>query len=312
VPAAAVRRRSGEAVAEGGRLDLHEGIPTSDPRTGCKRWPEHLWLLNGTTGQVTAGRCRSTNLCAYCAKLFAVETSEMLLLDAMEDAPTIYVVLTARAHLTRAQATVELQHLRRVLRGEWSNIRWAVTVEFQRRGALHLNLLVKGVPVEDHERLHDAVTSVWCSRVDAAKRAQWSGVIADELGVVKYLSLHFLKASQAPAIGWRGHRYSSTRDYLVRPASVMREEAKRSLRLKRKLWHGVSLEVAAHELQRDAEVRWSLRHDPSKPVPAAQRYRDTGRRVEIQRRSGDVHARELRESILHGEPTTAEVQRNPR
>jgi hypothetical protein len=45
-----------------------------------------------------------------------------------------------------------------------------------------------------------------------------------------------MMSSQAAAIGWRGHRYSSTRDYLVRPAAVMREEARRSLRGKRELW----------------------------------------------------------------------------
>jgi hypothetical protein len=268
-----------ETLAERPSLDLHEGIRTLDPATGCKRWPEHLRLLNHSTGEITPGRCRATNLCPYCAMLFAVETSEMLLLDAMEDAPSIYVVLTAREHLTRAQATVELRHLRRSLRRTWPDVRWAVTVEFQRRGALHLNLLVKGVAVEDCERLVDAAASVWCSRVDAERKGQWGDVMADEVGVVQYVSKHFMKASQAPAIGWRGHRYSSTRDYLVRPASVMREEAKRSLRLKRKLWRGQSLEVALHELDAESKIVWTLAHDPSKPVPAAARWRDTGKLV---------------------------------
>jgi hypothetical protein len=65
---------------------------------------------------------------------------------------------------------------------------------------------------------------LWCSRVDAEAHAQWAGVTADELGVGKYVTLHFMKQAQAPAIGWRGHRYSSVRDYLGRPAKVMREE----------------------------------------------------------------------------------------
>jgi hypothetical protein len=205
------------------------------------------------------GRCRATNLCSYCARLFAVETSEILLLDAMEDAPSLYVVLTAREHLTRAQCTDHLRQLRKKLRLTWPDVRWAVLVEFQRRGALHLNLLVKGVPVGELEELHRQAVALWCRRVDALPRAQWSGVIADELGVVKYVTLHFMKSSQAPAIGWRGHRYSSTRDYLVRPASELRVEARRSLRLKRLLHRGLDVETAELELELAESVAWSMR-----------------------------------------------------
>ncbi len=197
----------------------------------------------------------------------------MLLLDAMEDAPTLYVVLTAREHLTRSECTDHLRQLRKAARRRWTGIRWAVLVEFQRRGALHLNLLVKGVPAGEVEELRSLASRVWCSRVDAEDVGQWAGVIADELGVVKYVTLHFMKQAQAPAVGWRGHRYSATRDYLVRPASVMREEARRSLRLKRLLHRGVSLDVA--ELEVAAADTWRLL---STGVPAL-RWTDTGRPV---------------------------------
>jgi hypothetical protein len=224
-------------------------------------------MVNETTGELVAGRCRATNLCPYCARLFAVETSEMLLLDAMEDAPTIYVVLTAREHLTRADCTSHLRHLRRRLRARWPHVRWATTVEFQRRGALHLNLLVKGVDRDELDEFHAAIVELWCSRVDAAESAQWSDVMADAIGVVQYVSLHFMKSSQAPAIGWRGHRYSSTRDYLVRPASQLREEARQSLRLKRLLHRGLDLERAQLELAAANSVTWSLRYvNPASPT----------------------------------------------
>ncbi len=247
-------------------LDLHEGIRDlsaeayKDPlEFGCLRWPENLRLLNTSTGELHVGRCRSTNLCRYCARLFAVETSEMLILDAMEDAPTLYVVLTAREHLTRAQCTDHLRQLRKRLRRDWPDVRWAVLVEFQRRGALHLNLLVKGVPVSEREAFHAAVAELWCARVDARPVGQWSGVIADELGVVKYVTKHFMKQSQAPALGWRGHRYSAMRDYLVRPAAQLRLEARRSLRLKRLLHRGLALEGAELELQAAEQTEWEMR-----------------------------------------------------
>jgi hypothetical protein len=182
----------------------------------------------------------------------------MLLLDAMEDAPTVYVVLTARELLDRAECRRHLLQLRRSLRKCWPSIRWAVLVEFQRRGALHLNLLVKGVPVDDVEELHRRASSLWCRRVDAEPQAQFVGPVNDGAGLVRYISLHFLKRDQAPPAGWRGHRYSATRDYLVRPAARMREEARRSLRLKRLLHRGVPVELAELELEHQEGQEWLL------------------------------------------------------
>jgi hypothetical protein len=87
----------------------------------------------------------------------------------------------------------------------------------------------------------------------------------DGYAVTRYCSkmlAHGLKVEQAPPIGWKGHRTSQTRGYLVRPAAVMREEARRSLRVKRLLHRGLSLREAELELACTAE--WELvRVDPS-------------------------------------------------
>jgi hypothetical protein len=206
------------------------------------------------------GRCRATNLCGYCSMLAAVETSEMLLLDAMEDAPGIYVVLTARELLTRRDCRRHLLQLRRSLAKRWPLVRWAVLVEFQRRGALHLNLLVKGVPSTDEDEFRQRTVTLWCSRVDAKPIAQWVGLVNEGPGLVRYIAQHFLKPSQAPPRGWRGHRFSTTRDYLVRPASEMRLEARRSLRLKRALHRGVPADLLEAELELDAARHWELVH----------------------------------------------------
>ena len=221
-------------------LDLHEGISHPHPKsgTGCDRWPEHLRLLNEATGELVQGRCRATNLCRYCQRLYVVETVEMLTLDALEYAPTLWLVLTSREHLTRRDTYKHLECLRRAARKRWPLIEWFVQVEFQRRGALHLNLLIKGVPVADLADLHAVLVGRWCARVDALPVAQWSGEISDARGVVGYVSkmlAHGLKAEQAPPLGWRGHRTSQTRGYLVRPASVMRQEARAALSEKRLL-----------------------------------------------------------------------------
>lgn len=219
-------------------------------------------LLNQETGELKRGRCKATNLCRYCQRLYVVETAEMLSLDAAEYPPTLWCVLTAREHLTRSECRRHLEQLRRAARDVWPVAEWFVQVEFQRRGALHLNLLVKGVPVEDERRLFDVLVGRWCARVDALPAGQWVGRVDEAGGVFRYLQktlAHGLKAEQAPPIGWRGHRTSQTRGYLVRPAAAMRVEARRSLRVRREIWRGLDgataeLEVAAAEL-----VRWSLR-----------------------------------------------------
>ncbi len=199
-PGGAGRAAAGSAAA----LDLHEGI--CDPAAGgCERWPEHLRLLNHVTGELVRGRCRATNLCVYCQRLYVVETVEMLTLDALEYAPTLWLVLTAREHLTRADTYSHLRQLRKAARRRWPAVEWFVQVEFQRRGALHLNLLVKGVAGDDLEPFASLLISTWCARVDALSAAQWADVVNDGYGVTRYISkmlAHGLKAEQAPPFGW--------------------------------------------------------------------------------------------------------------
>jgi hypothetical protein len=277
VAAERVSRRAQHGAAER-PLDLHEGI--SDPAaSGCQRWPETLRLLNHSTGELVPGRCRATNLCRYCQRLYVIETVEMLSLDAMEHAPNLWAVLTAREHLTRKQTYRHLEQLRDACKQRWPEIAWFVQVEFQRRGALHLNLLVKGVPDADSERLFDVLSGVWCRRVDAEPVGQWVGVVAEAEGVVRYLSkmlAHGLKAEQSPPIGWRGHRTSQSRSYLVRPASVMREEARQSLRLKRLIHAGFDGPDADLELAARNATTWTMQHvNPATKLPTRPRPDDS-------------------------------------
>lgn len=250
---------------EVGLLDVHEGI--CDPRGGsCLRWPEHYRILNRRTGELFEGMCKATNLCRYCQSRYVVETVEMLTLDAMEYAPTLWLVLTAREHLTRADTYSHLRQLRRGLRRHWP-VEWFVQVEFQRRGALHLNLMLKGVPVADLDELRSTAVRLWCARVDAEPWSQHAQAIHAAEGLVGYLQKtlsHGLKREQAPPLGWRGHRTSQTRGYLVRPASVMRDEARHSLKLKRLLHRGLDLEAAELELAVPAD--FALVNTPGFPL----------------------------------------------
>lgn len=247
-------------AVEGRPLDLIEGIVPPPSRSVCERWPKHLRLRGETLeGRVSwvRGRCKATNLCDYCARASAVETSEMLWLDACAFAPGYLVVLTAREFLERAECRRHLDHLRRSLKKRWPAIEWAVLVEFQRRGALHLNLLLKGIPEGAEDAVHDVVAPFWCARVDAEPWAQSVTSVYDGGGVIRYLAHHFNKPSQAPPRGWRGHRFSCTRGYLARPAGVMREEARRSLRM-RAIARQVPMELVELAAQIAEETVWEL------------------------------------------------------
>ncbi len=250
-------------------LDMHEGIGTPRALGGCSRWPANLRLL-ASDGRLVPGRCRATNLCTYCATLYAVETAEVLTRDALGgNAPTLWLVLTAREHLTRADCREHLRKLRRALRRRWPAVEWFVQVEFQRRGALHLNLLIKGVPAADADELRTRAVSLWCSRVDAEPVGQWLEPIDAAELVTSYISklvVHGLKSTQRPPIGWRGHRTSSTRGYFNAPMWKLRREAREALQERRELhkafeagYVGVDAEVeVAGELARARRRRWQL------------------------------------------------------
>jgi hypothetical protein len=253
-------------------LELHEGI--AHTRRGCDRWPKNLRLA--ATGRLVPGRCRATNKCRYCAALYAVETIEALTLDALGgDAPGLWVVLTAREHLTRPEFNEHLRVIRQAMRRqgwEWEHF---VSVEFQKRGALHANLLVK-LRGGNAEAFFAELSRRWCERVDAEQPGQWADAVLEEKGgayaATRYVSKalgHGLKGEQheqAAPIGWSGHRTSHTRGYFGRPMWQVRRDAHASLQRKREL-HKAEREgytpveadaVADARILRDGQVRWEL------------------------------------------------------
>lgn len=241
---------AGSAILHGGPdgapkaapLDLHEGI--SDPG-GCQRWPEHL-RLRRDDGVMVRGRCRSTNLCAYCAKLAAVENSEVLALDAMTTGgPQLYAVLSTRSTSREPAAFYESRRqVFRAVKRRWPEAEYAAIVEFTtgRAGTSggkrrpHWNLLIKGVGSDDLAVLSAVVVRVWCDREDALPSGQYLGEVAHAGGLMRYLALHFHKESQAPPHGWRGHRFMHSRGYFPDGITTMRALAQDNLKLRRVMW----------------------------------------------------------------------------
>jgi hypothetical protein len=273
------RREATTVGAVAGSLDLHEGISHPDPREaavgGCLRWPKSLRLVS-SAGDFVMGRCRATNLCDYCAKLSAVEWAAMLAYDGMTgEPPALWMVLTTRstsAEPSRYYRSREV--IVRAIRRRWPRARWLCITEFStgygpRSGGArrpHFNVMLKGVPVDQAQELERLVRSIWCSREDAAPEAQFVGEVAEVGGLMRYLALHFLKESQRPPQGWKGHRVTFSRGYFTEPVWKVRKAAQESLRLDRAVYRaeldGYEGESALREAQlrreQERRKRWEL------------------------------------------------------
>ena len=270
-----IDRESEQAGALATALGLHEGISTPeaseglfDPVVGgCKRWPEHLRLLS-SQGELVRGRCRATNQCTYCARLAAVENTELLALDALHgEAPQVWACLgtrTASADPKRFYAS--RRKVQVALERRWEGTEYAALVEFTtgygpRSGGKrrpHWNLLLKGIPAGDVDQARDVITRVWCAREDALAKYQYVGTIGEARGLMAYLALHFQKESQAPPKGWRGHRFMHSHGYLWLPTKEAREVARRGLRLKRELHRAEARGLSGWEAELEARAARKL------------------------------------------------------
>jgi len=190
----------------------------------------------------------------------AVERSEALALAALEgEAPRVWMVLTTRTATLDVSAFYEsFRQFVRAVRRRWPAAEYAAIVEFTtgygpRSGGLqrpHWNVVWIGLGPDELAELEELVARVWCSRADAEARAQFVGEISEVGGLMRYLALHFLKESQAPPVGWRGHRFRSSRGFFPEGAAVAREKARASLNAKR-LRHRLAreLELDGQELE---------------------------------------------------------------
>lgn len=259
-------------------LDLHEGIGDIGGE-GCGRWPENFWLQS-TLEHLVRGRCKATNLCPYCARLAAVENSELLALDATEGvAPEVWMVLgTGTDELRSEPFYAARKHLMKAIRREFAgrSIEWAALVEFTTGYSLqsegrrfpHWNVLLKGVYPDDIPTLRRIVDRVWCGRDEfkAVPSAQVIAPVSEAGGLMRYIALHFQKESQAPPAGWRGHRFLKSRAYLWTDTPTARHLARQALLLKRELWRahhaglrGQAADDAAHlALYERNELAWTL------------------------------------------------------
>jgi len=257
---------------DGPALDLHEGL--SDPRpTRCDRWPENLALLS-SDGELVRGRCKATNQCDYCARLAAVENTEMLALDAMEgNAPEVWCVLTTRTATVCMKLFYEARRqVMKALRRRWPSCQYASLLEFttgysarsggQRRP--HWNLLLKGIPAAECATAEALIKRVWCGQVDASPAAQYVGVIAEAGGLMRYIALHFQKESQSPPEGFSGQRFNCSRGYFdgVTRAEA-RAEARDSLFEKRALRRALMLGLDGDQAEDHVDREWVQRINTS-------------------------------------------------
>lgn len=213
----------------------------------------------------------------------------MVALDAMEYAPTGYVVLTTRdPFITGEQLRRDLEQSWRSVRRRWPNAEYACFVEFttglskwsggHRR--IHLNLLTKGV--DDLDALRLVLLDTWGRRTNTT-RLSASPIYAAE-GLVRYvtnLALHVMKDGQKPPPSYEGHLIRWTRGYFSAGATVQRERARQSLRLKRLIHRGLDAETADLELAAANATTWTMRHvQPATKLPNRPRPDDAPEAVQ--------------------------------
>lgn len=247
-----------------GGLALNKGIddPATwvDPKTsGCKRIPDHFKLVDRLSGECVSPSCRATNQCEHCRKQRAALLVEMLILDAMNDAPTLALLLTARKFPEGDELRRTYAQIAKALRRRWPQFRWFVPKEQQREGRIHVHPICKGIPDDDASmrEAYEITTRIWTARHDAIaypygseeirrdpKRRGPQGIVrlADAGGFVRYLHkelAHSLKSAQALPLGFRGHRTTHSRPrkdapgYFILGTKETEDLARRSLRERR-------------------------------------------------------------------------------
>jgi hypothetical protein len=218
------------------------------------------------------------NRCDYCAKLAAIENGEMLILDALGgDAPTLLAIVGTRtATLDMGAFRRGRDELVRAMRRRWPAFEYACEVEYttgygpraggERRP--HWNWLGKGVPDADVDEARELMREMWCGRVDAEPERQYVELLRSPAAALKYVTAHYMKASQRPPEGFTGQRFNCSRGYFAGiTVTTARARARESLRLKRELWkaeqRGITdaydRELVAHQaLAAAAATSWVL------------------------------------------------------
>jgi hypothetical protein len=195
----------------------------------------------------------------------------MLALDAMENAPEVWCVLTTRtATLDMSAFYAARKQVIKALRRRWPATEYACLLEFttgygpssggKRRP--HWNLLLKGMPASALAQVREIVCRVWCDHVDAAAAGQHVGEVSEAGGLMRYIALHFQKESQAPPAGFRGQRFNCSRRYFGdRTRAEMREDARDSLFEKRALWRALERGLEGEEAEDAVDAEWIQRVD---------------------------------------------------
>lgn len=195
----------------------------------------------------------------------------MLVLDALEgDAPQLLAILTTRtATLDMAQFKRGRQEVTRQVRKRWPGAEYAYEVEFttgygprsggQRRP--HWNWFFKGVPAAAAGEFGRVVIAAWCRHVDAEPGAQYAAEIRNAIGITKYVTEHFMKASQRPPKGFSGQRFCCSRRYFGdATVTTARSRARESLQSKRELYKARERGLGAHDAELVAHQALELAH----------------------------------------------------
>jgi hypothetical protein len=154
------------------------------------------------------------------------------------------------------------------VRRRWPAAEYAYEVEFTtgygpRAGGKrrpHWNWFWKGIPAADTADFCRLVIGTWCRYVDALPQHQYAAEIDNAVGLTKYVTQHFMKASQRPPKGFTGQRFCCSRGYFGHvvlkdgtrqnvTVTTARKRAREALRSKRELWKAIQVGHDAHDAE---------------------------------------------------------------
>jgi hypothetical protein len=145
------------------------------------------------------------------------------------------------------------------VRRRWPAAEYAYEVEFTtgygpRAGGKrrpHWNWFWKSIPVADAAQFCALVIRIWCRYVDAEPEVQYAAEIDNAVGLTKYVTEHFMKASQRPPAGFTGQRFCCSRGYFGEGVTVTtaRKRARESLRSKREVYKAIRAGHNAHDAE---------------------------------------------------------------
>jgi hypothetical protein len=219
----------------GASLDCSKESSATELECSCIE--PRLRLMNAGTFEVVPVARKARNRCALHSWLACLEDAEMLLLDNCEgEAPEVTSCFTSNLAKQSLSAFYRAREdvVRALRRNGFPDARYVMRLHYTpgygpRSGGRrrpHWHGMWKGIPRDRAEEARDVAVPVWCDSLNrqasrkagrevvvARPQGQYFAAIDNASAMLLYVTTHFGKTDQLPPKTFRGHQFTSSRDY---------------------------------------------------------------------------------------------------